>query len=201
MSSGTLAKNGDTYGGSERLRISRMKTKIATAFLLAIGALLSTAIGQTPSTPAPSVSVAPRPDDPSVGLTPNQIVYAARLPTAQELTDAASARGTVINRIEQTGSQITVSYQLGNGQLNVVSYQLLPAAGAAPTSAVVTTPPPTVVYVPGQRVVYYDTVRAYDPWYWYPPVSFSIGLGFRGGYYGGGHFRGGYGHGFHHGHR
>ncbi|MEO6005849.1 MAG: hypothetical protein ABIZ04_25740 [Opitutus sp.] len=178
-----------------------MKTKIATAFLLAIGAVLSTAIGQTPSTPAPSVSVAPRPDDPSMAVTPNQIVYAARLPTAQELTDAASARGTMINRIEQTGSQITVSYQLGNGQVNVVSYQLLPAAGAAPTTAVVTTPPPTVVYVPSQRVVYYDPVRTYDPWYWYPPVSLSIGLGFRGGYYGGGHFRGGYGHGFHHGHR
>jgi len=198
---GVRYKNDDTYVRSERLRMRRMKTKLVTAFLLATGGFLPAMIGQTPSTPAPAVSASTNSDSEQPVTAPNQVVYAARLPTAQELTDAAAAHGTTISRIEQTSSQITATYQLGNGKVNVVSYQLLPAAGSGATAQVVTTPPPAVVYVPSPRVVYVDSYRTYDPWYWYPPVSLSIGLGFRGGYGHGGFYRGGFGHGFYHGHR
>jgi hypothetical protein len=139
---------------------------------------------------------------PATAVTPNQIVYAQRLPSAAELTNAAAAQGLAIDRIEQTSTQVTAVYRYTNGQINAVAYLLLPAAGAA-TSPVVTsvptpsTPPPAVVYEAAPRGVYYDDSYgywpAYYPYYWYPPVSFRVGLGFNYhyGYHGGyGGFRG-----------
>ena len=178
-----------------------MKTKIITAFLLAASGFTPGVFGQMPSTPAPAVvasSTADSASAPSVTAAPNQVVYAPRLPSAQELSNVAAAQGLTVTKIEQTGAQVTATYQTANGQTNVVAYLLLPTASASTAVRVVTTPAPTVVYAPAPRVVYYDSPGYYDPWYWYPPVSLSLGFGFRGG---GGYYRGGYGHGFHHRHR
>jgi len=149
----------------------------------------------TPSTPPPMVastsSQAPTP-------APNQLIYVPRLPTAQELTNAAAAQGRSIERIEQNNSQITLITRDASGQLNSVAYQLLPTAGNAPASApppanvtVVTSPPPTVVYTePAPQVYYYEDYgpRYYAPWY--PPVSLHLGFGYYRGFGGGyrGHF-------------
>ena len=146
---------------------------------------------------APSPSAAPT-VAPATAITPNQIVYAQRLPSVTELTNAATAQGLTIDRIEQTSTQITAVYRYGNGQINAVAYLLLPAAGAAanPNPVVTpTTPAPVVAYEATPRVVYYDDYYwpGYYPYYWYPPVAFRVGLGFNYhyGFHGGlGGFRG-----------
>jgi hypothetical protein len=190
-----------------------MKTRFAIAI---IGSSLVFALGAhgqsnnpvvvSPSA-APSPSVAPT-VAPSTVVTPNQIVYAQRLPSVTELTDAAAAQGLTIDKIEQTSAQITVVYRYANGQINTVAYLLLPNAGVAANTVVTpSTPAPAVVYEAAPRVVYYDDFYGpgYYPYYWYPPVSFRVGLGFNyhygyhGGFGGGsrGGFHGGY-RGFHH---
>ena len=195
-----------------------MKTKAICALLALASSCTPAIVAQSvassartvpdaPTAPtAPIAADAPTVPSPTETTAPNQFVYTARLPSVQELTDAAAAHGTGISRIEQTATQVTVAYQLANGRTNVVAYQLLPTAGAnasaqiaTPAPIVVAAPPPAIVYTPRQRVVYYDTYPRYDPWYWYPPVSLSFGFGFGGGHYGH-HYRGGHG-GFHHRHR
>jgi len=146
--------------------------------------------------PSPAPYVAPT-VAPSTAVTPNQIVYAQRLPSVTELTNAAAAQGLAIEKIEQTSTQITVVYRYGNGQINAVAYLLLPGAGVpASPIATPTTPAPAVVYQAEPRVAYYDDNYdywpGYYPYYWYPPVSFRFGLGF--GYHYG--YHGGYGGGF-----
>lgn len=155
-----------------------------------------------PSTPAPAVAPASTSapagsNDLSTVLQPGQVVYAPRLPTPEELTAVAQARGYTVARIEQAANQVTVAYDLPGGQRSVVAYVLLSSAATA--GPIATTPAPTVIYAPARRVVYYDPV-VYDPWYYYSPVALSIGLGFghyHGGWYGGGH--GGWRGGGHHG--
>lgn len=194
-----------------------MKRKFITVVFLAAGGLLSAASGQTPlaaptvpdaptAPAAPVADAAPTLAPDTARVTPNQTVYTAHLPTVQEITDAAAARGTNLTRVEQSDSQIVATYQLANGQTQTVVYQILPTAGKSGSATLMTTPPPAVVYVPRSRVVYYDTYPSYDPWYWYPPVSLSFGFGFYGGprfggYRHGGYYRGGFGHGFYHRHR
>src|SRR4051812_19327768 len=68
----------------------------------------------TPSTQAPAVAPTANP------ATANQLVYVPRLPTAQELTNAAAAQGRTIERIEQNNAQITLITRDANGQLNSV---------------------------------------------------------------------------------
>jgi hypothetical protein len=154
---------------------------------------------------------------------PNQTIYVPRLPSAQELSDAAGTQqGVAIDRIEQTDSKVTVVYKFSNGQTNTVAYQVLPTANAVPangapatagqttTRVVTTTPPPTIVYRTAPRVVYYDDPYypySYYPGYYWPPVSLSLGLGYvwhgghhyhgHGGWHHGGGHRGGW-HGGHH---
>jgi hypothetical protein len=182
-----------------------MKTKLITVFLVAGSGLLPAAVAQSSRSvsstvpDAPTVANAPvAPSAPRVSAIPtttgpNQVVYTAQLPEVQELTDAAAAKGTTILRVEQTPSEILTTYRFSNGQESVVAYRLLPAAGSASTSRVVIPPPPPVVYVPSPRVIYYDSFRSYDPWFWHSPISFRIGLGFHGGHH---HHRW-----HHHGHR
>lgn len=128
--------------------------------------------------------------------TPNQIVYAPRLPSAGELTAVGTAQGLTVERIVETSAQITAVYRSTDGQTLTVAYQLLPTA-ATPVGLRTTTPPPpapvaappaVVYYTPPERVIYYETPfyggPYYDPSYaWYPPVSFRLGAnyGFRGG--------------------
>jgi hypothetical protein len=141
-----------------------------------------------PTSPAPAVVSAP-----AAAPAPTQIVYTPKLPTAQELTDAAAAQGMTVERISQTALQVIAFYRNANGQPVTVAYQTLPPSGVAQTPApaqpapavVVTAPPPTVVYETAPRVVYYESPAYYYPRYYYPPVSLSFGFGYRGGY--GGH--------------
>ena len=179
-----------------------MKTRFAitivcASFVFALGAhgqsnnaaVFSSPVSSPPSV-APTVA-------PAAAITPNQVVYAQRLPSVTELTNAAAAQGLAIDRIEQTSTQIMVVYRYGNGQINAVAYLLLPTAGAAASPvATPSTPPPAVVYQAQPRVAYYDDDYdywpGYYPYYWYPPVSFRFGLGF--GYHNG--YHGGYGGGF-----
>ena len=199
-----------------------MKAKIITVLFLAASGLMPAAFGQSPTSPDPSVQDAPTvPETPRAAAAPainptspsraNQVVYNGRLPTVQELTDAASAKGSTITRVEQTESEILTTYRFASGQESVVAYRLLPTAGSKATvsAPVVTSAPPSVVYVPSSRAVYYDSYRYYDPWYWYPyaypysTVAFGIGFGYYGYHYGhhhghgGGYYHGGYGHGGH----
>ena len=176
-----------------------MKIQSALPAFLAVCALVAGVRAQTPvapATPAPAVATIAAP-------APNQTIYTPRLPTATELTNVATAQGLTVDRIEETAAQITVVYKLPSGQTNTVAYRLLPTSGTvAPGNAVaVTTPAPAVVYERAPRVVYvdpyYDSYGPdyyYAPRYYYPPVSLSLGFGFRsGGFYGGG-FRGGFSH-------
>ena len=181
-----------------------MKTRFAIAIVSSALVFALGAHGQSNNPVVVSPSAVPSPNvaptvAPSTAITPNQLVYAQRLPSVTELTNAAAAQGLTIEKIEQTNPQITAVYRYGNGQINAVAYLLLPAAGAA-TSPVATpsTPAPAVAYYePAPQTVYYDYYGpGYYPYYWYPPVSFRVGLGFN-YHYG---YHGGYGgyHGFHH---
>ena len=182
-----------------------MKTRFAIAFSSLVFAL--GAHGQSNNSMVVPLSVPPSPNvaptvTPSTAVTPNQIVYAQRLPGVTELTAAAAAQGLTIDRIEQTSAQITVVYRYANGQTNTVAYLLLPTAGAAANPVPSpSTPPPAVVYDTSPRIVYYDDYYgygpAYNPYYWYPPVALRLGLGFNYNY----GYRGGFGGGFHGGYR
>ena len=186
-----------------------MKTKLVAALAFAAvvgshGLLAQAPQPASPTTPPAVTSVAPAPD---------QVIYTPRLPEVREITGAAAAQGLAIERIEQTSVQLTVIYKLASGQLRTVAYQTLSTAGSdtptptapavqAPQTVVVRRPAPAVVYdyPPPWSPGYYYYDSFYDPWYWYPPVSFRIGLGYRSGHYRSGHYRSGhYGSG-HHGH-
>ncbi len=176
-------------------------TLAATTALLSGAAQAQIAVAQ-PSTPAPAVAqpeAAPPPSSAAVPARVTQTVYTPKLPTAQELTDAAAGQGLTVERISQTDLQIIAFYRNSSGQPITVAYQTLPPAGVvqtptpAPAPVVVNTAPQTtVVYESAPRVVYYDTPRYYYPRAYYPPVSLSFGFGYRGGYYGHGHH--GHGH-------
>jgi len=173
-------------------------TLAATTALLTGAAQAQTAVAQ-PTTPAPAVA---QPEAASSAAVPDRVtqtVYTPKLPTAQELTDAAAAQGLTVERISQTNLQIIAFYRNSSGQPITVAYQTLPPAGvvqtpaAAPAPVVINpAPPTTVVYESAPRVIYYDTPRTYYPRAYYPPVSLSFGFGYRGGYYGHGHH--GHGH-------
>ena len=95
-----------------------MKTnKFAIAAIVA-AALGTAALAQAPAAPAATPGVA----------APNEIVYVPQLPSAAELTKAAAAQGVTITQIDQTSTQITVTYKYTNGYVNTVSYQPLSAA-------------------------------------------------------------------------
>lgn len=175
---------------------------LATFTALTGVAQSQTATVAQPTTPAPVVVTAPAQPEAPRATTPDRVtqtVYTPKLPTAQELTDAAAAQGLTVERISQTDLQVIAFYRSANGQPITVAYQSLPPAGVvqaptpAPAPVVVTTAPPTtVVYESAPRVIFYDTPRYYYPRAYYPPVSLSFGFGYRGGYYGHGHH--GHGH-------
>jgi len=134
------------------------------------------------STPTPLPPAAPAP----AGV-PNQVVYAPRLPTPTELSNAAAAQGMMLERIEQTPTQVIAVFKHPQGITNTVSYQLLPPTGTTTTQVVVPAEPPEVIYRRAPRVIYYDDYPRYSPYpyYWYPPFSMHLGIGHsyrRGGY-------------------
>ncbi len=130
---------------------------------------------------------------------PTEVDYVNQLPNPNDLVSKGVPDGTKVSKIVQTGSDITVSYSYSNGQLRVVTYRLLPAAGSSATTNVPipTTPAPvpvcttaspayTVVYEQPAPVYYYPTY-GYYPWYFPVSVHFGFGFheGFRGGFHGG----------------
>jgi hypothetical protein len=159
-----------------------MKKLIASA-LLAVGlAAVAAFADPTASTPAPA---------------PNEVDYVSQLPAPNDLMNKGVPDGARVAMITQTSSDVSVTYSYANGQVRVVSYRLLPAAGStaapgsAPAPAVVATPPPTPAPVyenpsPTYTVVYEEPAPAYYysaygygyPWFW--PVS--VGIGFHGGW-------------------
>lgn len=185
---------------------NKILSVLVAATLVTCGARAQDATIATPTSPAPATQQPAAVATPQAMPAPNQIIYAPRLPSANELTSAAAAQGLSVEQINQTSNQITVVYRNSNGQTNTVSYQLLPTG--APTTTTTTTviapnpaptvvyqTPPTVVYETSPSVVYYDTYRPYYRPYYYPPVSLSFGFG----YYHGGHGWGGHGGGWGHG--
>jgi hypothetical protein len=167
-----------------------MKTNpIFSAVVLATALFATGAVAQTDNqTPVPAAPAAP-----AMVPTPNEIIYIPRLPDPAELTNAAAAQGITVERIAQTGAQVTVIYRYADGQVHTVAYQLLPAAGSAPAigsapaTAMTAVPAATttVVYAaPTPAYYYYDPF--YYPWPWYGPVSFRIGLGYSYYHFGGG---------------
>jgi hypothetical protein len=180
-----------------------MKTNLLFAALvlaLVPGATASFAETSEASDAAPS---SPAPAQPVPAPQSDRIVYTPRLPTVQELANAAAAGGFAIERIEQTPTQVTVVYKLTDGRTDTVAYAALPPPSPGTTTVAVPSPAPKVVVTPPTTVIYTRTPRVihsdpwyYDPWYYYPPVSVSLGFGF-GHYWGGGHYHGHHGgHGF-----
>ncbi|MDB6168112.1 MAG: hypothetical protein JWM88_976 [Verrucomicrobia bacterium] len=175
-----------------------MKSKIVL-FLFAASGLV--AVGAKAQVTVPSPAPVITSNAPS---TANRVIYSPRLPSPTELSNVAGAQGVGIERIDQTDTQITVTYKTANGQLTTVSYQLIPASGPVTATTTVVSQAPTVVYTRPAPYYYYDDPFFY-PWsgygYGYSPVSIGLGFGYygRGGYYGGGYGHGGYGRG--HGHR
>ena len=203
------AGRGPSGKPSQPLPINIMKTKLFSSAALAAALFVPLALAQNAQTDQAgssddSAAVAAAP-------APNQTIYVPRLPSAQELSNAAAQQqGMSIDRIEKTDSQVTVVYKFTNGQTNTVAYELLPAANGAPVTGpaprvVTTTPPPTIVYRSSPRVVYYSdpyySPYAYYPDYYWPPFSLSLGLGYvwHGGYHGGWHGDHDGWHGGHHG--
>jgi hypothetical protein len=127
----------------------------------------------------------------------NQTVYGQRLPSVDELSNAAAAQGLSVVRIEKSASQMTATYKYPDGRTNTVAYLLLPGAPGGPAQVVSpTSAPPAGYYESAPRVVYYEDygpVYYGYPRYWYPPVSIGLGFGFHGGGYRGG-FHGGFRH-------
>ena len=119
-----------------------MKThKFTAAALLAAAALGTAAFAQSPA-----VSAAPAaPAAPPVSAAPavNETVYVPQLPSAEELTKAATAQGVTVTRISQSASQVTITYQYPNGQINTVAYQPLSNADASLTTAPAGVPMPS----------------------------------------------------------
>lgn len=166
-----------------------MKTRI----ILAAVALATTGFAETSQAPGAPVQIAASTSyqaDPTAMPVPNQTVYLPELPTAGELTTAASAQGLTVERIVQTPTQVTAVYRTPAGQTNTVAYLMLPAAGA-PTAQVVVPQAPvtsTVIVTRPAPVYYYrdyDDGGFCDPWPWYGPVS--VGFGWNWGGHWGGH--------------
>ncbi len=175
--------------------------------LVAGSALAQTATVVAPA-PAPAQPAATS-ADPTAPAMVNQTVYGQRLPTVDELSNAAAAQGLTVVRIEKTATQMTATYRYPNGQVSTVAYLMLANVSAAPAQVVSPTspPPPTVYYynTAPARVVYTDddVPAAYYygyPRYWYPSFSVGVGFGYRGGgsYHGGGGHGGGHRGGFRH---
>lgn len=145
--------------------------------------------------PASSPAPAPAPEIAAPARArADRIVYSTQLPSVPQLMQMAQAQGTTVVNVEQTDTEVTVTYRLGNNSTRTVSYQLLPAqttnaTSAEPVTPAVQTPPPApppvqVVEVPAPetRVVYryYDRYDPfyYDPFYWPRRAPISVNLGF-----------------------
>jgi hypothetical protein len=174
---------------------SRSFFALSAIALLGAGVVASAADSTQAVAPAPVMANEAQP-------RPERIIYSSQLPSAAQLTQAAQAQGLAVATINQTASEITVTYRLQDNSSRTISYQLLPAAEASESTPVVAAPVQTQAPVqvvemePAPTVVYrYYDPYYYDPFYWSrAPISVNLGFGwgYRGGYYGGhrwGHHR------------
>jgi hypothetical protein len=154
-----------------------MKTIKFIPVLLGLGlsaALTAGAYAQSSS----QAAAAPAPASPTPAPT---VVYVQRLPSPTELLSAANAQHITVERIEQSGSQITAVYKYANGQLSTIMYMPLPANEAAAAGAPGAQAPAstTVVYsTPAPAYYPYYPAYGYYPYGWYPPVGIRLGFGF-----------------------
>jgi hypothetical protein len=99
------------------------------------------------------------------------VVYVPQIPSPTQLISAASAQHMTVQKITQSGGQITAIYGMTNGQTYTVTYLPLPEnEAAAPATVVYTTPAPA----------YYPYAYAPWGWGWYPPIAIGFGFGFHG---------------------
>lgn len=113
-----------------------MKTYKLAALLFTGGLLAPLAFAENASA-APTAS--PTPSAPA----PNQIIYLPQLPGVPELTRAATAQSMTIKQIVQLPGDLTITYQLADGQTKIVAYRQLADAGNGNTSVATPSPAPT----------------------------------------------------------
>lgn len=176
-----------------------MQTKLLTAIvgatLVSVAAAQQTpAVASAPQVAAPAPVIAPAPAAQELTTSVTQVVHTPQLPDTEALRNAAQAQGWKLTRVVKTPNQTIAFYLNPQGQESTIAYQTLPPAAQAPAPApapvATVAPAPTVVYQTAPRVIYYDDYPStyVYPRYYYPPVSFSFGFGYRsfgGGYHGG----------------
>ena len=194
--------------------------KFLRPLLFVSAALAGTALVAQNNAPAPTVTNTPPPPPPQAATpttTPVQVdglIHVQEMPTSAQLTRDAEAEGMTITRMEQLSDRTIVTYRYASGNTRTFAYtQTLPTDPdkeiAAPTQTVIGSSQPsyTVVYTEPAPVYYYPRyVRSYDPYYYGPRTSLSIGLGFgrsfgtygHSGFYGRHHYSPRYYHNHHH---
>jgi hypothetical protein len=183
-----------------------------TITALATGTLLCFATAFAPIARAQAAATPPSAAQP--GMTGfDKVVSVATLPTVDEIMRSVP-QGSIVERIEQSPTQVVVFYRASSGATSKEAFVRLPQAGVASTApsapiapapappppAVTGAPPATVYYTQPAPVYAYPDYSYYsDPYYYgypYPyPYLFpfgGIGVGIRLG----GHFGGGFGGGF-----
>ena len=141
-------------------------------------------------------------------LAPNAVIYLPQLPTPVELSKFAASKSLSIVSIQQVNGEELFAYRSPDGSSNLVTYRVIPGAGAAapganPAATAGAAPPsapvmgagdpgPGIVYTAPAPATYYSEypyyAPGYYPWSWYPGYV-GIGIGYRGGW----GFHGGWG--------
>jgi hypothetical protein len=133
----------------------------------------------------------------SYGLTVDQIIYLRH----QGISDAV-----ITTMLNQPQPAVAVATPTTPAPQPVASSTATTGSGSTITTASgsTATVAPMVTYVqPVPDAAYYYQPYYYQPYYypayaWYPPVSFSLGWGWGGGWHGGGWHGGGWHGGWHH---
>lgn len=156
-----------------------MNTKIISTLIFVAGAGTAMALADN-ATSAPVNAQPPTSDS----RAPDQTVYVAQLPSVTTLTNSAAAQKQSVKQIVQSDREISVTYQLADGNLKTISYQLLPTADGSSAGVALSTAPNSPSSAPSTVVVYPPLpayVYTYDPFYsdwWYPAVGVRLGVNF-----------------------
>jgi hypothetical protein len=193
---------------AEPMKHMRTHKFIIAATLAAVLIAGSGALAQsTSSAPAPASNeivnyVGQLPTPSELSRTP--------APAGARIAKISQSSGEIaVTYVYENGQTRVMTYRLlstANGQApagmpsatTMTSPASDPAPATPPAAATIvqpSSPPPPVYYYDAPPAVVYQSAPAVyygAPYYypWYPPVSLSLGFGFRGGYYGG--FRGGF---------
>lgn len=186
-----------------------MKANLLVPLAAALGVTALSAQEQPPPDPPPPPAP-PALASPSAAPVPERVIYLPHLPSVEELTHSAGVQGLMVVNLQQTSTEVTVTYRTRDNTTRTIAYRLLPTDAGTPESlespvAAPAEPAPQVVQVvevapPPPTVIY----RIYDPFRDDPffadshyfrrraPVSIHLGVGWSSGprYHGG--------HGWHH---